>query len=277
MIILVCALYGEGKPFIQLLNLKKDYKSKSFQLFKNSEYTLIISGTGPINAAAATSYALTASLDSQGPKLILNFGCCAANSTEFDIGDIVLINSISDRSTGHKFYPDLLWKWPFEEAAVETVTKVVTDQIESECPLIDMEAAGFFQAASHFLSPHQIQLVKVVLDKTWEKQKACAELPAIMEQAAPKTIEWLENIHLDSLDPKIFSLTANKEKLLALLHKKLKLSSAMYIELKRLITASPISEKQIEDFINTYSKISVHHKREGKFYYKRLLGEFSKI
>ncbi len=277
MIIFICALYHEAKPFIKALGLKKDYQRNPFQLFNNSEYALIISGTGPIKAAAATSYALT-KFGGQGiTKLILNIGCCATNSSEFGTGDIVLANAISDRNTGHRFYPDMLWKWHFHEAAVETVTQIVHSQIESCCPLIDMEAYGFCQAASHFLNPHQVQVVKVVLDKTWKDQGPYHELHQVMEQAAPKVIEWLEGINSAILGSQESSLTDAKEALLFLLCKKLKLSSTMQIEIRRLVSAIHLSEKQIARLNDVYSNLDIRHKREGKLYFERLINELSEL
>ncbi len=276
MIFLICALYPEARPFIEEFGLKRDHESSSFQIFKSDSVILIISGTGATRSATAASHLLTKFQDDAARTLVVNIGSCAANSGKFQKGDIILINSIFDQNSGQWFYPDLMWLWPYEEAPVQTISKPAHEKLDAICPLIDMEAAGFFVAASHFAAPHEIQVIKVVLDKTLEKQKPYEELGDIMKDAAQRIAGWLVNVHAQLQQNKRQTWDKNKGNFLSLIAQNLKLSSTMYHELKRLVAASPLSDEQIASLLDAYSNLDIRHKREGKMHFRVLMDELSK-
>ncbi len=274
-IALVCALYHEAKPFIKGLNLKKDVSFHPFQLFLSDSFSLIISGTGVVNSASAITYLLALHGPTR-PAMVINIGCCATNSINYSTGDIALINAIADECSEKLFYPDMVWQWDHYEASLLTVPKIATHKVKTWCDLIDMEGAGFYQAANKFLSPHQIQLIKVVLDKSWEKEKMADSLADIMEKAAPKIINWLQQVNLALFSSFESELQKNKAELLSLLQKKLKLSLSIYLELKRLVDSVEFTE-EISALLKNYAKSNIEHKREGKKLFNELKSELTAI
>jgi hypothetical protein len=163
LIAIVTALHCEAKPLITKLKLKKDTASTKFDLFRNAEYSLIVSGMGKIRAAAATTFLLhTGGL----PAAVVNIGICGSANARLKIGTMFLIHKITDHASGREFYPDAIHKLGLKESSVETFDKpVVMENISGmDLELVDMEASGFVQSASLFLESHQIVCLKVVSD-----------------------------------------------------------------------------------------------------------------
>lgn len=161
---IVCALHCEAKPLIQHFHLKKDLEIKSHQVFSSQEYQLIISGTSKIKSAVATAF-LCAKILPQDLQLIINVGICGG-SPKFSIGSILFINKIVCQSSKRSFYPDILIKHQLKEAQILTAEQPFgqEDPLASDVDLVDLEAAGFFQAANLFVSPDKIGCLKVVSD-----------------------------------------------------------------------------------------------------------------
>ncbi len=231
MILISTALYHEAKPLIQHFRLKKailpSLQPGRIQLFTghpsspDREIWLVVGGTGPLAAAVATTYALTAALThlhgyagnkpSQNGPLFLNIGICGAVRKDWPRGEAVLCHKIIHHDTGRAYFPDVLIRHPFREGVLETFSHPVTAAMEpagkstgtiagetphdgdashgKETPrpagnvlarnvpsgnvpaadvpagdVVDMEAAGCFEAASAFLPPHRMLFVKVVSD-----------------------------------------------------------------------------------------------------------------
>jgi hypothetical protein len=138
----------EAKLLIEWLGLKRI--NDKFLIYENEKYSLIISNQGKLNSAIATTYLLS----TRDISNIINFGI--AGSSNYKIGEIFLINKIN-----YKFYPDILINHPFKESEIICVDEVITS---GNYKLVDMESAGFFQAATKFLKAHNIFLIKIVSD-----------------------------------------------------------------------------------------------------------------
>lgn len=59
MIYIAAALTAEARPLITYFKLKRDNKIKKYQIFKNEEITLIITGTGMMQGAIGATYVLS--------------------------------------------------------------------------------------------------------------------------------------------------------------------------------------------------------------------------
>ncbi len=145
---IVCAYLKEAKPLIKYFDLKKI--NDKFSIYENEKISLIISNQGRLNSAIATTYLLSTRKISN----IINFGI--AGSSEFEIGEIFLVNKINN-----KFFPDILISHPFRESEIICFDEVVES---GNYKLVDMESEGFFKAAIKFLKSHQIHLIKIVSD-----------------------------------------------------------------------------------------------------------------
>lgn len=219
MLYIVTALYEEASPFLQKFNLKRRTDFPHFELFAGENLLLLITRPGALRAAAALSSVLTA-FPPERHDLLLSIGCagCASaiRSTPDDghahaaplpgqgtplsnapaIGQAFTICKITDAASGRTRYPELLYRTPFAEAEVITVSSVQTEshapagargafssadaaainsasrEASGETPfsiaplpvLYDMEAAGIYEAAIAYLPCDRILFVKVISD-----------------------------------------------------------------------------------------------------------------
>lgn len=170
LMLITTALFPEAKPCIEILNLTHFETNGKWNLYRNNEFALIVTGTGPIRAATTLSSVLSRlSFSNEIPKLIVNLGLTGARSAAS--GSCFLINQIRHHASGRTYIPDILVKHRFAEAGLLCVDKPLYDKsvIPPHLDLADMESAGLFEAASHFLSPHQILLFKIVSDNLEQK------------------------------------------------------------------------------------------------------------
>jgi len=145
---IISAFYKEVAPIIKHYKLKK--LNSPFEIFKNDEIIVIISGIGKLNSAIATTYLLS----NYNIDFIMNFGIVGSKS--FKIGEIFLINKINKN-----LYPDILYSHPFNESEIICSDEIIT---EGEFKLVDMESEGFFKAATKFMPLENIFIIKIVSD-----------------------------------------------------------------------------------------------------------------
>ncbi len=160
---LCMALYAEAQPFIERLQLKKSAVHPHFQIFEGPDTRLIITGLGEVQAAVAAAYYL-ANYPMEENDIFWNVGVAAAKATRFQLGTCCVCNKIVELSTGRTFYPDMLFRHPFFEAELQTSPQTAVQGVGKEV-LIDMEAAGIYQAAQPFCRLHQLAFFKVVSDR----------------------------------------------------------------------------------------------------------------
>jgi hypothetical protein len=164
MVTVFCALYCEAEGIISHYQLHKDNSNPRFQVFEDLERMIrvVITGVGAI--AAATAVGSTAERYSIGKEdMLLNFGMCAG--VNVPCGDLYLCSKLTEVETGRTFYPDMLYRHPFGEAALVTGRSIWTGSGEAEATVLyDMEAAAVYQAASYYVGPHRMQFLKLVSD-----------------------------------------------------------------------------------------------------------------
>lgn len=159
MINIVTALHCEAKPLIHELKLKGESPHSGFRVYSSDWSRLIISGVGKMASAAATAY-LQATGKHPGNIAWLNIGVAGHASKQ--IGDICMVHKLTDGSTGHTAYPQLVFDPPCTTECLLTV-----DQPMTKLPyntLVDMEAFGFYSTALRFSSSELVHCAKVVSD-----------------------------------------------------------------------------------------------------------------
>ena len=200
MITVFCALYCEAEALIAHYQLKKDSSNAQFQVFADAGQTLrvVITGVGGIAAATAVGSICTGYGIGKG-DMLLNIGTCAGVCESAE--GIFLGNKLVEEATGRTFYPDMLYRHAFPEAAIVTGSRPLGKPEEAErdfamqrkssaCALqneardsasqqpgknggiaqteeillYDMEAAAIYQAGNHFVGPHRMQFIKIVSD-----------------------------------------------------------------------------------------------------------------
>lgn len=271
MIFICTSMYCEASPFIKQLNLKKDSKVNKFEIFKNDEIILIITGVGKIKAAVAVSYLLS-KYEPGTSDLFINIGVCGANK-DMVIGNAYLCNKIIENDTKKTFYPDILFKHPYKEASVETCSNIIKsydNRLEGQ--LVDMEASGIYQAALLFFETHQVFFIKIVSDYLNTKNLSEAFVLKLVEDKVQGIIAWMNEIKLGFLYNKNV-LSNEEQEILNLVVENLKLSSTMENQLKQLIIYYKLQHGDINDILNIYKTIECKSKSEGKRYFDKLKQE----
>ena len=277
MIYVAAALTAEAKPLITYFKLKRDNEIKKYQVFKNEEIILIITGSGMMQGAIGTTYLLS-SLNIREEDIFVNLGICGAVKEIFQVGDIVLCNKITNNGNGKSFYPDMLFRHKFKEGTLESFFHVVDKSMESEIKgeLVDMEGAGIYEAASLFFSQHQINIIKIVSDYLDTTGITVEKVTHIVESGILSIDEWLnERKKFNVSDKEIFTL--NEKDIMNMVEKNLRLTESMHYEFMELMKHYKIQNKSIENIILKYSDIKIKDKREGKINFERIRKEIIEL
>ena len=154
MIVFVTAIFSEAKALIEYFELQKVEK-KPFLIYQSDNIALIISGMGKINSAVATTYIS----QKYSINKIINIGICGANDTKKEIGSLYSIKSIIDASSSKKFVISDMGE------TLYTFDKIIKDKkLVKRGVLVDMEAFGFYSAASKFVDKKDIKIFKIISD-----------------------------------------------------------------------------------------------------------------
>ena len=156
--LIVTALDCEARPLLDHYRLRASTHTNPFRIYQNTHTTLIVSGMGRVNAAAASAY--LAALVGPGIHHWLNIGI--AGQREYPIGSAWLAQHISSSATTHHWYPPIVFERTCPSATICTV-----DQPELTYPssaIYEMEAAGFYATATRFSSGELVQCLKVISD-----------------------------------------------------------------------------------------------------------------
>lgn len=154
------ALPGEAQPIIERFHLSP-FKHSPFKTFRDAkkERWLVISGVGKDSSAQACAHLAEVSLTNASTAW-LNVGVGGHKS--LPIGTILAAHKITDDSTGRTWYPPMIFDLPCNSSEVRTLKSESHNYPHDE--IIEMEAAGFYEAASHFTSHELIHCLKVISD-----------------------------------------------------------------------------------------------------------------
>ena len=161
------ALRNEAADLIKELNLKPS--DTSLQCYENDDTILTVTGTGPLSAASACA-AVLFSHHATDRDIVINAGI-AASIHNGKGNELYVIHKIHDHSSDRDYYPDLIPASEYPEAQLITGAKpycapnaAISSGSSDATVLYDMEGAAVFHAASIFLPPHRIRLLKLVSD-----------------------------------------------------------------------------------------------------------------
>lgn len=185
----VIAHSHEARPVIDYFQLSKQTDHSGFNVFEKDRVRLIVSGQGALNAASAAAYLAGISGLKASTRIWVNIG--TAGHREHEIGSLWRVNKVTDDYSGKSRYPVALQNSRQPSvyirgcAVVSVAAPVVEYQGDS---LYDMEAAGFFQAASRFATLESIVSFKVVSDNLdqpyWSMDKK--QMAGLLEPHIPR-------------------------------------------------------------------------------------------
>lgn len=260
MIYIITAMGCEAKPLIDFFKLKKDNTIKKFQVFKNENITLMISGVGPIKSAIATTH-LFSNFAPLEKDIIINLGVCGAKNRDFTLNEMVICNKIRNSITKRNFYPDMFFLHPFKEVSLETFGEPIFSDFNIESDIVDMEGASFFEAASLFFENHQIFTIKIVSDFLNKVNEI--DIHNMIFSNLPQFEKWILNLHSNfPVDEDIF--TKEEVDKIILLSEKLKLTESMKHRLIELLKFRKLQNNEFLSIIDDYFDIEITNKREVK-------------
>lgn len=271
MIFICTSMYIEALPIIRELKLKKDINLSKYQVFKNDDIVLIITGVGKINGAIGVTYLLTQYKLSSFDFLI-NIGICGTTNKDIGIGEIFLCNKIIENDTKKNFYPypDVLFKHPFKENTIKTCSSVVDkEDLTFQGKLIDMESSGIFEAGIRFLKSYQLFFIKIVsdyLDKDFIDREIILKL---IENKSLEILNWIMYIKNNfSYNTKI--LSNDEDNIIKSLINNLNLSCTMGNRLKQILTYYKLQHGDFKTILDEYIKMNCNSKNDGKGYFENL-------
>lgn len=277
MIYICSAMYIEAEPFIKRLDLKKDTKVTKFQIFRNEEFILLITGAGKIKSSIAATYMLT-KYEPHESDIFLNIGFCGSKNASYKIGQSFLCNKIIDNDTQKTYFTDILFKHHFNETSIDTFSIPVNSEniktaIEGE--LVDMESSALYESALTFMQPHQIFFIKIVSDYLKQEftEDDISTLKTIINEASEEIISWITDLNKkfnysrDILSPKDIEV-------IDLISNNLRLSCTMKNEFKQVIKYNELINNDISDIVAAALPLKCKSKKEGKVYLEKIKQKF---
>lgn len=266
MIYYCMAFYPEARPFIRKLKLKKCAAESHFQIFENEDVRLILTGIGEVQAAAAVAY-LFALRPPQTQDFLVNVGICGSGKRMH--GTCYLCNKIVQRHTGRTFYPDILLRHPFEEAVLETSPTIVTDGTQTG-DLVDMEAAGIYQAGQIFLQPHQMTFFKIVSDRADGSRLSREQVEQLVERHADTIMEWSKQGQMWLAAERTEILSPEEQRAMERVAAEHGLTLTQRRQLRRLLHYYKLSQGDIFSLLKEMPGRQETGKQEGRQYLEQL-------
>ncbi|AYD39157.1 spore photoproduct lyase [Clostridium fermenticellae] len=275
MIYIMTAMYYEARPLIKTFGLKKDLNYDKFQVFRNDDVVLIISGVGAVKASIAVTYILTSlRRDILDDDIFINFGICGS---AYKKNGIVICNKITDHCTGRSYYPDMLFKHPFLEGEIETFPNVINERRDMESDFVDMEASGAFQAASLFFLTCQMHFIKIISDFLVTDNITGNSVEKLVNDNLDDFVKWLNlrrNICLK--EKKI--LTNYENVYIESISHNLNITDSMKHEFVDLCIDYKIrSHDDLSGVLELFEKYKCQSKREGKIYFGKLRSKLMEL
>jgi len=157
---LVVALQAEAQPLIARFGLKRRHRSSQIgALYESNMIRLAVSGIGRVASAATVGY-VHGCTRSEETSAWLNIGVAGHGSR--DVGEGFVAHSISEFATGRVWRPPLIFDQMWPSSRLITVDAIET-AYEQDAGY-DMEASGFYAAASRASTSEIVQSYKVVSD-----------------------------------------------------------------------------------------------------------------
>ncbi|MHC6180416.1 hypothetical protein ACYUJ6_11245 [Clostridium sp. JNZ X4-2] len=277
MVFISTALYCEAEPFIKKFSLKKDNSINKFQVFKNDEIVIVISNTGIVNQVSACSY-IIGRFDVNKYDTFINIGLCSSKNKSFKIGNVVLCNKITDGVNNRDFYPDMIFRHPFEEGCLESFPKAL-DQEQAEKikgDIMDIEGSAFFQSVSIFLPPHRIYCLKVVFDYVHGNDIDEERIEELIEKSSEKICGWILDIAHECAKPSDI-LDEKDMNYINEIVSNFNLSVSMQQELKKLSKSYKIRNGNLLLALEPFTQIYCKTKYERKMYFEKLVQQLEFI
>lgn len=181
---LVVAFPAEAKPLIDHYGLKP-VSQKPFPVYQKDSTWLIQSGLGKANAKSTVQFLFEHIGAEKDRSIWLNVGI--AGHKMRSVGEGILAHKVIDDTTGRAWYPVLVGDLKVKTDTIRTVLEA--ERRYEHNAAYDMEASGFFEAASGHSTLELIHAYKVISDNPAHP----------IDGFSPKTAEQLIEKHVKKI------------------------------------------------------------------------------
>ena len=134
---IITALKSEAKPIIDYYGLEFSGLS-NFPLYKNDNFTLLITGVGRKNVSNVLNFFFQKNKVTKNH--IINIGISGGKKGDCSIGQLFLINKVSDEKSKLSFNLGSKHSFGLQNNEITTVLKPIVDNNFKGEGLVDMEA-----------------------------------------------------------------------------------------------------------------------------------------
>lgn len=184
-VFIYAALPCEAKPLVEYFGLKKATTVQAFAVYFNQDICLTVTGLGKSAMAAGVAYT-QALFTGSGHPVLLNIG--VAGHKDHAVGELFLIDKITDADSRKSYYPPLVFTPPCPTANIQTVSRPLLNY--DPHTLCDMEASAFYETAVRFSTGELVHCLKVISDN---------ELSPV-DNVQPKQVEALISAHITTVE-----------------------------------------------------------------------------
>ena len=189
---IITALKSEAKPIIDYYDLEFS-GSSNYPLYKNDNLTLLITGVGRKN----TSNVLN--LFFQKNKItknhIVNIGISGGKKCDCSIGQLFLINKVSDEKSKLSFNLGSQHSFGLQNNQITTVSKPVVDNNFNVEGLVDMEAYEICKIVNDLESLDRLLIFKIVSDHMDMKHHISAnQVKSLIKQKVPVIDKFIRDL-----------------------------------------------------------------------------------
>lgn len=158
---IITALKSEAKPIIDFYGLEFSSLS-NLPLYKNDKFTLLITGVGRKNVSNVCN--LFFKNNTVVKNNIINIGISGGRKSDCSIGQLFLINKVSDEKSKLSFNLGSQHSFGLQNNEITTFSKpVVNDNFEGD-GLVDMEAYEICKSVNNLDGLDRLFILKIVSD-----------------------------------------------------------------------------------------------------------------
>ena len=191
----VFALPAEAKPIIHYYELFPENSPSPYKFYRSESGAiwLVVSGVGAELAASATTFLVSKSrADEKTAWLNVGIG----GQRDLPVGTPVMADKITMARSKQCWYPLFYFTQFCNTAPVQTVIQSYNNYPTND--VYEMEAAGFYKAASQIADPGMVHVLKVISDNHRSQ---------IQHITGPRTKKLIEDC-LDVIDQTVSALRA---------------------------------------------------------------------
>lgn len=158
---IITALKSEAKPIIDFYGLEFSSLS-NLPLYKNDKFTLLITGVGRKNVS--NFFNLFFKNNKAVKNNIINIGISGGRKSDCSIGQLFLINKVSDEKSKLSFNLGSQHSFDLQNNEITTFSKpVVNDNFKGD-GLVDMEAYEICKSVNNLDGLDRLFILKIVSD-----------------------------------------------------------------------------------------------------------------